>query len=44
MLRGSNSDLFDPRTEMDSDFTRGSSASDGDFGLLLMIVISPTGF
>jgi len=32
MLRGSNTDLFDPRTEMDSDFTRGSSASDGDFG------------
>ncbi|KAJ6710371.1 BTB/POZ DOMAIN-CONTAINING PROTEIN POB1 ISOFORM X1 [Salix koriyanagi] len=32
MLRGSNSDLFDPRTEMDSDFTRGGSASDGDFG------------
>ncbi|CAK7348780.1 unnamed protein product [Dovyalis caffra] len=32
MLKGSNSDLFDPRTEMDSDFTRGGSASDGDFG------------
>ncbi|KAL3572082.1 hypothetical protein D5086_025986 [Populus alba] len=32
MMRGSNSDLFDPRTEMDSDSTRGGSASDGDFG------------
>nr|TKS14460.1 BTB/POZ domain-containing protein POB1-like [Populus alba] len=31
-MRGSNSDLFDPRTEMDSDSTRGGSASDGDFG------------
>ncbi|GLT46609.1 hypothetical protein SLA2020_203530 [Shorea laevis] len=29
----SNSDLFDPRTEMDSDYARGaSSSSDGDFG------------
>lgn len=28
----SNSDLFDPRTEMDSDFARGASGSDGDFG------------
>ncbi|XVF80166.1 hypothetical protein PTKIN_Ptkin15bG0049300 [Pterospermum kingtungense] len=27
-----NSDLFDPRTEMDSDFSRGASGSDGDFG------------
>ncbi|KAF9669032.1 hypothetical protein SADUNF_Sadunf14G0065700 [Salix dunnii] len=32
MMKGSNSDLFDPRTEMDSDSTRGGSASDGDFG------------
>ncbi|KAI5564706.1 hypothetical protein POPTR_014G093700v4 [Populus trichocarpa] len=32
MMRGSNSDLFDPRTEMESDSTRGGSASDGDFG------------
>ncbi|XP_011037494.1 PREDICTED: BTB/POZ domain-containing protein POB1-like [Populus euphratica] len=32
MMRGSNTDLFDPRTEMDSDSTRGGSASDGDFG------------
>lgn len=32
MMRGSNSDLFDPRTEMESDSTRGDSASDGDFG------------
>ncbi|XP_007051648.2 PREDICTED: BTB/POZ domain-containing protein POB1 [Theobroma cacao] len=28
----SNSDLFDPRTEMDSDYARGASGSDGDFG------------
>ncbi|XVE73771.1 hypothetical protein DITRI_Ditri11bG0144400 [Diplodiscus trichospermus] len=27
-----NSDLFDPRTEMDSDYSRGASGSDGDFG------------
>ena len=27
-----NSDLFDPRTEMDSDFSREASGSDGDFG------------
>ncbi|KAJ6344049.1 hypothetical protein OIU76_005726 [Salix suchowensis] len=32
MMKGSNSDLFDPRTEMDSDSMRGGSASDGDFG------------
>ncbi|XP_050235647.1 BTB/POZ domain-containing protein POB1-like [Mercurialis annua] len=31
-MRGSNSDLFDPRTEMDSVYSRGASSSDGDFG------------
>ncbi|KAB2052392.1 hypothetical protein ERO13_A12G110300v2 [Gossypium hirsutum] len=27
-----NSDLFDPRNEMDSDYSRGSAGSGGDFG------------
>ncbi|KAK8693581.1 hypothetical protein V6N13_071158 [Hibiscus sabdariffa] len=27
-----NSDLFDPRTDMVSEFSRGASSSDGDFG------------
>ncbi|XWS35853.1 hypothetical protein CRYUN_Cryun20dG0032400 [Craigia yunnanensis] len=27
-----NSDLFDPRTGLNSDFSRGASGSDGDFG------------
>ncbi|KAK0582225.1 hypothetical protein LWI29_023097 [Acer saccharum] len=31
-MRESNTDLFDPRTDMDSDFSRGASSSDGDFG------------
>ncbi|XP_010544783.1 PREDICTED: BTB/POZ domain-containing protein POB1 [Tarenaya hassleriana] len=32
-MRGSNNtDLFDPKTEMDSDFSRHGAASDGDFG------------
>ncbi|KAJ4728176.1 BTB/POZ domain-containing POB1-like protein [Melia azedarach] len=31
-MRETNTDLFDPRTEMDSDFSRTASASDGDFG------------
>ncbi|EEF50620.1 BTB/POZ domain-containing protein POB1 [Ricinus communis] len=31
-MRGSNSDLFDPRTEMESVYSRGASSSDGDFG------------
>ncbi|KAJ0052516.1 hypothetical protein Pint_00525 [Pistacia integerrima] len=31
-MRETNTDLFDPRTEMDSDFSRTASSSDGDFG------------
>lgn len=31
-MRETNTDLFDPRTVMDSDFSRTASASDGDFG------------
>ncbi|KAJ9171465.1 hypothetical protein P3X46_014832 [Hevea brasiliensis] len=31
-MKGSNSDLFDPRTEMESVYSRGASSSDGDFG------------
>ncbi|XP_044502695.1 BTB/POZ domain-containing protein POB1-like isoform X2 [Mangifera indica] len=31
-MRETNTDLFDPRTEMDSDSSRTASASDGDFG------------
>ncbi|ESQ39265.1 hypothetical protein EUTSA_v10001385mg [Eutrema salsugineum] len=32
-MRGSNNtDLFDPKTEMDSNFSRHSSSSEGDFG------------
>ncbi|XP_010506624.1 PREDICTED: BTB/POZ domain-containing protein At2g46260 isoform X1 [Camelina sativa] len=33
MMRGSNNtDLFDPKTEMDSNFSRHGSSSEGDFG------------
>lgn len=31
-MRETNTDLFDPRTEMDSDISRSASSSDGDFG------------
>ncbi|ESR58146.1 BTB/POZ domain-containing protein POB1 [Citrus sinensis] len=31
-MRDVNTDLFDPRTEMDSDISRSASSSDGDFG------------
>ncbi|KAJ8900616.1 hypothetical protein K2173_025393 [Erythroxylum novogranatense] len=31
-MKGPNTDLFDPRTEMDADDSRAASASDGDFG------------
>uniref|UniRef100_A0A2P2J7R0 Uncharacterized protein MANES_05G027100 n=1 Tax=Rhizophora mucronata TaxID=61149 RepID=A0A2P2J7R0_RHIMU len=31
-MKGSNADLFDPRTEMESDYLRSASASEGDFG------------
>ncbi|KAH7578008.1 hypothetical protein JRO89_XS01G0327700 [Xanthoceras sorbifolium] len=31
-MRETNTDLFDPRTDMDSDFSRSASASEGDFG------------
>lgn len=31
-MREVNTDLFDPRTEMDSDISRSASSSDGDFG------------
>lgn len=31
-MRDVNTDLFDPRTEMDSDISRIASSSDGDFG------------
>ncbi|XP_044492325.1 BTB/POZ domain-containing protein POB1-like isoform X2 [Mangifera indica] len=31
-MRETNTDLFDPRTVMDSDFSRTASASEGDFG------------
>ena len=32
-MRGSdNTDLFDPKTEMDSNFSRHGSSSEGDFG------------
>lgn len=31
-MRDVNTDLFDPRTEMDSDISRSASCSDGDFG------------
>ncbi|KAJ9188268.1 hypothetical protein P3X46_003640 [Hevea brasiliensis] len=31
-MKGSNSDLFDPRTDMESLYSRGASSSDGDFG------------
>ncbi|XP_021887816.1 BTB/POZ domain-containing protein POB1-like [Carica papaya] len=31
-MRDTNTDLFDPRTEMDSDYSRRGSGSDGDFG------------
>lgn len=31
-MRETNTDLFDPRTDMESDFSRGASSSDGDFG------------
>ncbi|KAI9179994.1 hypothetical protein LWI28_000015 [Acer negundo] len=31
-MRESNTDLFDPRTDMYSDLSRGASSSDGDFG------------
>ncbi|OAY49070.1 BTB/POZ domain-containing protein POB1 [Manihot esculenta] len=31
-MKGSNSDLFDPRAEMESVYSRGASSSDGDFG------------
>ncbi|KAL5792297.1 hypothetical protein ACOSP7_000891 [Xanthoceras sorbifolium] len=31
-MRETNTDLFDPRTDMDSDFSRSASGSEGDFG------------
>lgn len=31
-MKGSNTDLFDPRTDMESVYSRGASSSDGDFG------------
>lgn len=31
-MRETNTDLFDPRTEMESDISRSASSSDGDFG------------
>ncbi|CAN7052530.1 hypothetical protein IGI04_027697 [Brassica rapa subsp. trilocularis] len=32
MRGGENTDLFDPKTQMDSDFSRHGSSSEGDFG------------